>query len=100
MIRHYLREAPDPAPLCEALVFYSLAEHRSVVYQPYQTPEGRGRAVTPRRAGLKKSSRFKLNSFQAPGDTMRPPAYLQARVPFNKGGIRNGAQHCVQRADL
>jgi hypothetical protein len=56
VIRHYLREAPDPAPLCEATVFYPLAEHRSAVQQPYQTPEGRRRAVTPRRAGHEKSS--------------------------------------------
>lgn len=46
---------------------------------------------TPRRAGREKSSRFKLNSFQATGETMRPPAYLRPdRLYLQWRGARYG----------
>ena len=43
MISHYLREAPDPAPLCEASVFIIWPSKVGLFPfedRPYQTPEG------------------------------------------------------------
>jgi hypothetical protein len=75
VISHYLREAPDPAPLCEATVFTILAEQLLAVC--FQTAihdtRGAGSGGEPGVRRREKTSLFKLKAKQVRGETMKTP---------------------------
>ena len=88
VISHYLREAPDPAPLCEASVFYHWPSRGRLFCLGTAVPdtEGRGRAVKPDVRRREKTSRDGLSNGQALGEMMKPPAYpplMWARLFLN-----------------